>query len=340
MSCNEFKFCSKENCCHVAIIGAGPVGLFASSMCEMLGLRSVVFDILPEIGGQCGILYPEKNVYGIPAFSNIKSKDLISNLYEQALYHNVSFKLSTCVENVEQDGDCFKIQTDRGFYYSKSVIISAGMGAFTPNKPDLENIENLEGNSVHYHVCDPEIFTDKKVVIAGGGDSAIDWCVELSKIAASVSLIHRREAFRCSDFNKQRLNEVIDNGKADVYKSSQLAKLNFDGKNLKSLIIKDKDCLENEITADHLIVLFGVTSNLGKISNWDLEFEKQKIIVDKVSMQTSKCGIFAIGDCVCYENKVKIITAGFGEAITAAYSVKRFLYPNLTLQNDSNALGN
>ncbi|HEY8190017.1 MAG TPA: NAD(P)/FAD-dependent oxidoreductase, partial [Micavibrio sp.] len=294
----------------VAIIGAGPVGLFAVFQCGMLGLSSVVIDSLPEIGGQCTALYPEKPIYDIPGFPNVAAGDLIHRLEAQSAPFKPVFLLGQAVKhlNKHNKAETWQLQTESGqLIQARTVIIAAGGGVFGPNRPPLPGIEAYEGKSVFYMVRRREDFRDKHVVIAGGGDSAVDWALSLAGIAASIKVLHRRDQFRAAPENVSRMRTLAAEGKIGLIVPYQLHGLEGIDGWLENVIISDIDGNEQRIKADCLLPLFGLASSLGPIADWNLDLDKHHIRVDPTTGETSQPGIYAIGDIVAYNNKLKLI---------------------------------
>jgi thioredoxin reductase (NADPH) len=315
----------------VAIIGAGPVGLFAIFQCGMLGLKCHVIDSLSEIGGQCSALYPEKPIYDIPALSEIMAGDLIKNLEKQTApfkpyYHLNQQAVSIC------DKDAFKIIcTSLGREIkAKAVIIAGGAGSFGPNRPPLEGIEGYEGTSIFYMVRQKEDFRDKKIVIAGGGDSALDWAIVLSDIAQSVSLVHRRDKFRAAPESVNKLRVLQDEGKIDLVVPYQLHSLIGDRRQLKAVRVSGKEG-EKEIRADVLLPFYGLSTDLGPIQEWGLDLKGHTIVVNPATSETSQQGVYAVGDIVSYDNKLKLILTGFSEAAMAAHAIYKQINPEQEL---------
>ena len=326
-----------DNRFQVAVIGAGPVGLFTSSMLGMMGLSTVVFDSQPEVGGQCIALYPEKPVYGVPALPNIKAGDLVKKLYDQSLSYNSKFVLGNEVKKISKVDNLFVLETCKGHFFVNSVVIAAGFGSFTPNKIGLENEIEFEGKSLFYHVSSINDFKDDNVIILGGGNAAIDWAIELTKVAKSISVIHRRESFRCSEFTQATLEQLVKENKIKLFTPYQTKKLLGQNGILENIEISNG---ENTLLLplNKLIVLFGISSNVGYIKEWGIEMKGQKISIDQSTCSTNIDGIFSVGDIVEYENKVNIIASGFGEAVKVAYSVKKFLNPTEYFQNNCQSL--
>lgn len=312
----------------VAIIGAGPVGLFAIFECGMMKLKCHVIDALPEAGGQCIALYPEKPIFDIPAHPKILAADLIHNLMEQAKPFNPTFHLNQQVEALEQQGDHWHITTSKGTTIkAKAIIIAAGVGAFGPNRPPLEGIEQYENKSVFYHVRQKEAFRDKRVVIAGGGDSAVDWALNLVDVAARVMVVHRRPKFRAAPDSIDKLEQLAVDGMIDLIVPYQLEALEGANGYLEKVIVKDFDNHTKALEADALLAFFGLSMKLGPIANWNLHLTNNHIAVNPATCQTSIKGIFGIGDIITYPHKQKLILTGFAEAALAAYQIREIVYP-------------
>ncbi len=310
----------------VVIIGAGPAGLFAIFECGMLKMKCHVVDSLEEVGGQCTALYPEKQIYDIPAHPNLLARELIEKLEEQAKPFDPTFHLNQSVENIEKTDDGYKVTTAKDTVINcKAVIVAAGAGAFGPNRPLLENLEGYEGKSVFYMVKRKEDFANKTIVIAGGGDSAVDWAISLSDIARQIYFVHRRDKLRAAPERVTQL-ESIEN--VEMVIPYQLDKLIGGAGNLESVEVKDMDGNIKSIEADRLLLFFGMAPKLGAINNWGLEIEQNHIKVDLTTMQSNIKEIFAIGDIATYPNKLKLILTGFSEAAMAAHAIYPLVYPN------------
>lgn len=318
----------------VAIIGAGPVGLFAVFQCGMLGLKSCVIDSLPEIGGQCTALYPEKPIYDIPGFPNVAAGDLIANLEAQAAPFRPAYHLGQTVEGLErrklQEGWVLTTATGQ-IIHARTVLIAAGGGAFGPNRPPLAGIEAYEGKSVFYMIRRRDDLRGKRVVIAGGGDSAVDWALSLADVAASVMVVHRRDQFRAAPENVARMKALAGVGKIEMVVPYQLGGLDGAGGILSSVLVHDLDGNERRLAADVLLPFFGLASSLGPIAGWGLTVERHHIVVDPATAETGVPGIYAIGDIVAYSNKLKLILTGFAEAAHAAHAIYRHLHPGQEL---------
>lgn len=316
----------------VVIIGAGPVGLFAIFECGMLRLKCHVFDALDRTGGQCAALYPEKPIYDIPAHPEISGADLALNLHKQAAPFDPVYHLSEQVQGIEQldkDGRQWRIVGSKNTVVeTKSIIIAAGVGAFGPNRPPLEGIEAYEGKSVHYYVNSRESYRGKHIVIAGGGDSAVDWAISLSELAASVSVIHRRQKFRAAPESEVRLHQLAEAGKISLVIPFQLSGLSGENGQLTAVEVESLEGEKKSLKADVLLPFFGLSMNLGPIAEWELGLSKHHITIDPLTAATNRPGVYAIGDIATYPHKLKLILTGFAEAAQAAHAIRHFLYPD------------
>jgi thioredoxin reductase (NADPH) len=308
----------------VTIIGAGPVGLFAIFECGMLKMQTHVIDTLDFIGGQCTALYPEKPIYDIPAHPSIDAADLIKNLEAQAAPFNPVYHLGQQVTNVTKNADgTFKVVTNKGTEItSKAVIIAAGCGAFGPNRPPLSNLEAYEATgSVAYMVKRKADYAGKKIMIAGGGDSAVDWALSLADVAEKVYFIHRRPKFRAADASVEKLEQLAKEGKVEMVIPYQLHGLQGENGVLTGIDVADFENNVKTLPADNLLAFFGLSMELGPIANWGLNFDKNHIAVEPSTSETSEKGIFAVGDICNYKGKLKLIACGFAEAAVAAHSI-------------------
>jgi thioredoxin reductase (NADPH) len=314
----------------LVIIGAGPVGLFSIFEAGMLKIKCHVIDSLENIGGQCTALYPEKPIYDIPAHPKILARELIENLEQQAQPFNPVYHLNQRVNGLQKiDNNNFIITTSKNNQIKcKAVIIAAGCGAFGPNRPPLENIEHHEGKSVFYAIRDKSIFKDKNVAIAGGGDSAVDWAINLSEIANKIYVIHRREKFRCAPESLDKMKKISQEGKIELVIPYQLSSLKSQNNNLSHVIVKDFNNNIKELEAQYLLPFFGLAMELGPIASWGLNLEKNHISVDPKNMQTSEFGIYAVGDIATYTNKLKLILTGFSEAALAIHDIYKIIHPH------------
>ncbi len=316
----------------VAIIGAGPVGLFAVFECGMLGMRCAVFDVLDRPGGQCAALYPEKPIYDIPGHPEIAAADLIDRLAEQAAPFAPRYHLGAAVERLEQlPGGGFRVATRHIAVESRAVIIAAGVGAFGPNRPPLENIEEFEGTSVFYLVTRREELRGKRVVIAGGGDSAVDWALALAGVAAQVMVVHRRAKFRAAPESARRLEALASEGRIELVIPFQLHAIEGARGQLSAVVAADLDGTTRRLEADVLLPFFGLSQNLGPIAEWGLALDRHHIAVEPATSMTSARGIFAVGDIATYPGKLKLILSGFAEAALAAHAIHPLLHPGEAL---------
>lgn len=317
----------------VAIIGAGPVGLFAVFECGMLKMKCHVIDSLEQVGGQCTALYPEKPIYDIPACPEITAGELIARLEEQAEPFGPVYHLSQQTTALKKlDGGGFEIKTSAGTVIEcRAIIIAAGAGAFGPNRPPLENIEAFEGTSVFYMVKRKADFAGKKIVIAGGGDSAVDWALSLADIAGKIYFVHRRDKFRAAPESVDRLQKLAAAGKVDMIIPYQLHSLRGSAGRLSQIAVADMDGHEKMLDADTLLPFFGLTPQLGAIAEWGLNIEHFHIPADPLTMQTAVRGIFAAGDVAQYPHKLKLILTGFAEAAQAAHAIHPLVFPGEAL---------
>ena len=313
----------------ILIIGGGPTGLFTVFEAGLLKMKCHILDSLTQPGGQCIELYPKKPIYDIPGYPEIIAGDLIENLLEQIKPFDPSYTLGETALNLGKDDDgSFKVTTDKGTEISAKIIaIAGGLGTFTPRKPNISNITDYEDKGILYMIKDPNEFDGKTVVIAGGGDSALDWSIHLSKIAKKVILIHRRNEFRGANDSVASVQKLKDLGKIDVITPAQVSKLN--GKNKLESIIVEIDGNENEIETDYFIPLFGLVPKLGPIKDWGLNIENNAIKVNNsLDYQTNIDGIYAIGDVNTYPGKLKLILSGFHEAAVMCHSAYSKLNPD------------
>ena len=325
-----FKIVMSSHKTDLVIIGAGPVGLFSVFEAGMLKIKTHVIDSLETIGGQCSALYPEKPIFDIPAHPSILGSELIEKLEEQAKPFEPTYHLNQRVNQiVKHDDGSFRIVTSKGVKIDcKVIVIAAGCGAFGPNRPPLAGIEEFEGNSVFYAVRSKAEFAGKNVVIAGGGDSAVDWALGLSAIAKKVSVVHRRPKFRCAPENSDKLNQFAADGVIDLVVPFQLDSVSGQDGKLEFVGVKDFDGNVKQIEADYLLPFFGLSMELGPIADWGLGLEKNHISVDPATMQTSVKGIYAVGDIATYKNKLKLILTGFAEVAAACHDAYKIVHPD------------
>jgi len=311
----------------ILIIGAGPTGLFTVFEAGLLKLKCHLIDALAQPGGQCSEIYPKKPIYDIPGFPEILAGDLTNNLLEQCKQFQPGFTLGERAEEIKKTKDgAFIVTTNKGTKHCAPVVaIAGGLGSFEPRKPMLDNLDFYEDNGVEYLIKDPEKYRNKKVIIAGGGDSALDWSIFLAGINADVTLVHRRNEFRGALDSVEKVRDLKNQNKINLITPAEITKLQGD-KKLESVIIK-KDEKDTEYTTDHFIPLFGLSPRLGPISNWGLEVEKNAIKVDTFDYQTNIPGIFAIGDINTYPGKLKLILCGFHEATLMCQSAYKIIHP-------------
>ncbi|MCF3947523.1 NAD(P)/FAD-dependent oxidoreductase [Acidiphilium sp. AL] len=317
----------------VAIIGAGPVGLFAVFECGMLKLSSVVIDALGEVGGQCAALYPEKPIYDIPAHPAIDAAGLIEKLEAQAAPFAAPRLLGRLVTAISGEAGDFIIATDQGdTVRAKAIVIAAGAGAFGPNRPPLDNLASYEATgAVQYYVRRRDTLRGKRVVIAGGGDSAVDWALSLKDIAASVAVVHRRAKFRAAPETAAQLAGAAGRREIDLVIPYQLHALHGEAGVLRAVEVADLDGKTRNLDADILLAFFGLATDLGPISQWGLDLAMHHVMVTPSTCETSTRGIFAIGDVAHYPGKLKLILQGFSEAAMAAHAIHPIVHPGEAL---------
>jgi thioredoxin reductase (NADPH) len=317
----------------VAIIGAGPVGLFAVFECGMLKLRCVLIDALAEVGGQCAALYPEKPIYDIPAHPAIAAAGLIERLEAQIAPFQAERLLGRRVVSCAGAPGDFTLKTDAGdVVRAQAVIVAAGAGAFGPNRPPLEGLAAYEATgAVRYYVKQREALRGKRVVIAGGGDSAVDWALALRDVAGEVHLVHRRAKFRAAPESAAQLDAAAAAGAVNMVIPYQLHALHGTDGVLEAVEVADLDGATKRIPADMLLPFFGLAMELGPIAEWGIALERGHVVVDPARMATSAPGIFGIGDIAAYPGKLKLILTGFAEAAVAARAIYPIVYPDTAL---------
>ncbi|MBH08233.1 MAG: ferredoxin--NADP(+) reductase [Flavobacteriales bacterium] len=316
----------------ILIIGAGPTGLFAVFEAGLLKMKCHLIDALAQPGGQCAEIYPKKPIYDIPGFPEILAGELVDNLMNQCKQFEPGFTLGERADKFEKlDDGTFIVTTNKGTkHHAKIIAIAGGLGSFEPRKPILENLQKYEDNGVNYIIKDPQKFKNKSVVIAGGGDSALDWTIYLADICKSVTLVHRRNEFRGALDSVDKVIELKNKNKVNVITPAEIIKLHGKEK-LEKLSIKINNESEKEISTDFFIPLFGLSPKLGPLSEWGLEIEKNAIKVDTFDYQTNIPGIFAIGDINTYKGKLKLILCGFHEATLMCQSAYKILNPGKNL---------
>ncbi len=317
----------------VAIIGAGPVGLFAAFECGMLKLRSTLIDALAEVGGQCTALYPEKPIYDIPAHPAIEAGALIENLDRQIAPFDVARLLDRRVVRLEGQVGGFRLGTDQGDEVRcKAVIVAAGAGAFGPNRPPLDGIGTYEATGAVRYACRrKEDFRGAQVVIAGGGDSAVDWALALRGVAAKIYVVHRRAKFRAAPETAAQLDEAARRGEVEMVIPYQLHALHGAGGALQAVEVADLDGHTKQLEATHLLPFFGLSMDLGPIAGWGMDLHNHHVQVTPATCQTSIPGVFAIGDVVTYPGKLKLILQGFSEGAMAAHAIHPIVFPDTAL---------
>lgn len=324
------------------IIGAGPVGLFAVFELGLLDMKAALVDILPKVGGQCAELYPEKPIYDIPALPVVTGQELTDRLMEQIKPFAPTFFLNQMAESLTKlDDGSWRLQTDADqIIEAKVVVIAAGGGSFTPKKPPIKEIEKYEGGGVHYAVRKMENFRGKNILIVGGGDSALDWFLNLQPLANKITLLHRRDEFKAAPDSVHKMREVVAAGKGNLM-FGEVAELHGDAPNISGVTIKTKDGEMIQHECDCVLPFFGLTMKLGPIADWGLNLEQNLIPVDTEKFQTNTPGIFSIGDINTYPGKLKLILSGFHEAALmarAAYDIvhagKKFVFRYTTSSSD------
>ena len=309
------------------IIGAGPCGLFQVFELGLQGVRCHVIDSMPQVGGQCAELYPDKPIYDIPALPVVSAQELIDRLCEQIAPFEPQFHLGEQVDSLERSCGGFRVQTSGGqAFHARSVVIAGGVGAFQPRRLKAPGVEPHEESQVHYRVSDVSRFDGQRLVILGGGDSALDWALELQPRAESVTLIHRSGEFRASEASVSRMRELCEAGKMRFLQGTITGAHEQDGQ-LAALELQDAERSKQQIECDHALVFWGLHPKLGPIAEWGLSLNKNQIEVDTATFQTCTPGIYAVGDINWYEGKRKLILSGFHEAALAAFSIKAHLSP-------------
>ena len=315
----------------IIIIGAGPVGLFTVFEAGLLKLRCHLIDSLPQPGGQCSEIYPKKPIYDIPGFPSVLAGELVDNLMEQAAPFKPGFTLGEAAMSiVKTDDGKFIVTTVKGTQHEAPIVmIAGGLGVFEPRKPPIDNLEAFEDKGVEYIIKDPEFYHGKRCVIAGGGDSALDWSIFLAEnnIASEVILVHRSSSFRGHLDSVQKVIDMAEKGKIKLVTEAEVTGINGSGK-VENVVITHQKNGEMIQEADHFIPLFGLKPSLGPIADWGLDIEKSAIKVDTKDYSTNIPGIYAIGDVNTYENKLKLILCGFHEGTLAVQSAFARIHPD------------
>jgi thioredoxin reductase (NADPH) len=314
----------------ILIIGAGPTGLFTVFEAGLLKLKCHLIDALPQAGGQCSEIYPKKPIYDIPAFPEVLAGDLVANLLEQIKPFEPGFTFGERAETIEKlEDNTFVITTNKGTKHQAPIVaIAGGLGSFEPRKPPIPNIAHFEDNGVEYMIREPELYRNKKVVIAGGGDSALDWAIFLADVASDVTLIHRRNEFRGALDSVEKVQELKNKGKITLITPADVTGIVGD-EHVTGVTVSQKDKDLYTLETDHFIPLFGLSPKLGPIADWGLEIEKNAIKVDNaLDYQTNIPGIYAIGDVNTYPGKLKLILCGFHEATLMCQSAYKRIFPD------------
>ena len=316
----------------ICIIGAGPVGLFAVFEAGLLKMRCHLIDTLPQVGGQLSEIYPHKPIYDIPGYPYIKAQELVDRLMEQIAPFNPGFTLGERVETlINQEDGSYLIGTNDGtMVHCQAVVIAGGLGCFEPRKPEIDGLIEFEGKGVEYMVKNPEHFRDKRVVLAGGGDSALDWTIFLADIAERVTLIHRGDTFRGAPDSAEEVHELASNGRIDLILQSNLLSISGNG-HLNEVSFVGRDKVNTSLQTDFLIPLFGLSPKLGPIAGWGLNIDKSAIPVNTFDYSTNVDRIYAIGDINTYPGKLKLILCGFHEAALMVQGVFKHVYPDQKL---------
>jgi thioredoxin reductase (NADPH) len=316
----------------IAIIGAGPVGLFAIFEAGLLKMRCHLIDFLPQAGGQLSEIYPKKPIYDIPGFPSVMAQELVDNLLKQAEPFKPTFTFGERVEGLEKRGEAdFLLTTNMGTQvHAKAVVIAGGLGCFEPRKPEVEGLERFEnGKGISYMVLDPEAYRGKKVMLAGGGDSALDWAIYLADVASELTLVHRSESFRGAPDSVSKVMALAERGKINLLLNSNLGHVHGNGHLEEVSVINTKLQEEHTYKIDNLIPLFGLSPKLGPIEGWSLNLDKNAIVVNTDDYSTNIPGIYAIGDINTYTNKLKLILCGFHEAALMSHSAYKYMHPGV-----------
>ncbi len=323
-----------EDLVDITFVGGGPVGLYGAFYAGMQGLSARIIEALPQLGGQLTALYPEKHIYDVGGFPKVMAKDLAAKLIEQSQRFNPIVCLNERVlDLIQTPSGEFCLRTTRGDRYSKTVVLTAGIGAFEPKRLDVPGVLELEGRGVYYTVLNLSDFADKSVLIVGGGDSAVDWALELEPIARRVTLIHRRKAFRA---HQTSVDKMMDS-RVDVKVHYELRRIEGEDRVEGAVIYDNRDDTEEAIGVDAVVLALGFTPDLGPIHDWGIEMEGDEIPVDQTGA-TNIRGVFAAGDIVTYPGKLKLIASGFGEVATAVGQAKRLISPDARIHIHSSNL--
>lgn len=316
----------------IAIIGAGPVGLFAVFEAGLLKMRCHLIDYLPQAGGQLSEIYPKKPIYDIPGYPTVLAQELVDNLVKQAEPFNPGYTFGERIETLEKrDEQDFLLVTNLGTTIeAKAVVIAGGLGCFEPRKPEVEGLAKFEnGKGVNYMILDPEQYRNKKLVIAGGGDSALDWAIFLSEVCSELTLVHRSESFRGAPDSVDKVLQLAGQGKINLHLNTNLTSVTGNGKLNSVSLINTKNSEEILVDTDYLVPLFGLSPKLGPLENWGLNISKNAIEVNTDDYSTIISGVWAIGDINTYKNKLKLILCGFHESALMSHSVYQYIHPGV-----------
>jgi thioredoxin reductase (NADPH) len=316
----------------IVIVGAGPVGLFAIFEAGLLKMRCHLLDYLPQVGGQLSEIYPKKPIYDIPGYPSVLAQELVENLMKQAEPFKPTFTLGERIESLEKRGERdFLLTTNMGTQvHGKVVVIAGGLGCFEPRRPEVPGLEKFEnGKGINYMILDPEKYRDQKMVIAGGGDSALDWTIFLSEVCSELTLVHRSESFRGAPDSVAKVMRLAETGKIKLLLNTNILSVSGSEKLDSVELVNTKTQEKINIATDHLIPLFGLSPKLGPIENWGLNLDKNAIEVNTDDYSTNIEGIYAIGDINTYKNKLKLILCGFHEAALMSHSAYKYLNPGV-----------
>ncbi len=314
----------------VVVVGAGPCGLFQVFELGLLGLKAEVIDSIRQPGGQCTELYPDKPIYDIPAIPVCTGEELTKALMQQIVPFHAGMHLGEEVRALRrQEDDSFLVETSADKQFScRAIVIAAGVGSFQPRMLRLPNAEDFRNKSLHYRVRDPAQFSAKKLIILGGGDSALDWALELVDTAQRITVVHRRDEYRAMPDSVSKLRSLVAAGRMDVIENAKATEIKGEGDQITSVVIQPKDGEATEVAADHVLVFFGLAPKLGPIAEWGLDINRKTINVETEKFETSEPGIYAVGDINYYPGKKKLILCGFHEAALAAFAIKQQLEPD------------
>lgn len=313
----------------ITVIGGGPTGMFTAFYGGLRKASVKIIESLPQLGGQLSALYPEKYIYDVAGFAKVRAQELVDNLKEQLQMFDPAVCLDQSVQTLERQEDgSFKLTTDKEIHYTKTIIITAGNGAFQPRRLELEEAKHYEGKNLHYFINDLSYFKGKNVVVFGGGDSAVDWSLMLEPIAEKVTIVHRRDRFRAHEHSVENLQ----NSSVEIKTPFVPAEIVGDGERISQVVIQDPKSEEKDaLDVDEVVVSYGFVSSLGPIKDWGLEIQKNSILVNP-RMETNIPGVYAAGDICTFDGKIKLIATGFGEGPIAVSSAKTFIDPKARMQ--------